>query len=144
MTQLLAPERPSITITNFSSSRATTYAMFTFQDEREPTLGPHVFPNASSYERPLEFEGKDVVFVSARVHPGETPSSFVMQGILRREPIVIIGKLVSQLNESLFSCTRTLSVSLLDEGRSTRKFLLVKRLTHHGGSLRVETTLIFL
>jgi hypothetical protein len=31
---------------------------------------------------PPRFRGKRVVFVSARVHPGETPSSFVMDGIL--------------------------------------------------------------
>lgn len=54
------------------------------QDEREPQIDPRLFPEeVPSGRRPFEFEGKDVVFVSARVHPGETPASFVFQGILR-------------------------------------------------------------
>lgn len=54
------------------------------QDEREPRIDPRLFPEeVPSGRRPFEFEGKDVVFVSARVHPGETPASFVFQGILR-------------------------------------------------------------
>ncbi|CAM9332113.1 unnamed protein product [Sphacelaria rigidula] len=52
-------------------------------DEREPRINEQLFPDLPSRRRPLEFVGKDVVFVSARVHPGETPASFVMQGILR-------------------------------------------------------------
>ncbi|CAM9283901.1 unnamed protein product [Pylaiella littoralis] len=53
-------------------------------DEREPQIDPHVFPEqVPSERRPFEFKGKDVIFVSARVHPGETPASFVFQGILR-------------------------------------------------------------
>lgn len=54
------------------------------QADREPQIDPHLFPEqAPSVRRPFEFEGKDVIFVSARVHPGETPASFVFQGILR-------------------------------------------------------------
>ncbi|CAM9542163.1 unnamed protein product, partial [Hapterophycus canaliculatus] len=53
-------------------------------DEREPQIDQHLFPErVPSKRRPFEFENKDVVFVSARVHPGETPASFVFQGILR-------------------------------------------------------------
>lgn len=32
--------------------------------------------------RSLKFNGKRIVFISARVHPGETPSSFVFNGFL--------------------------------------------------------------
>lgn len=54
------------------------------QDEREPQIDSRLFPEqVPPGRRPFEFEGKDVVFVSARVHPGETPASFVFQGILR-------------------------------------------------------------
>ncbi|CAM9673358.1 unnamed protein product [Chrysoparadoxa australica] len=57
-------------------------------EEREPHYGSEqiMFPHRSSgplpFLRPHEFTNKPVVFVSARVHPGETPASFVMQGIL--------------------------------------------------------------
>ncbi|XP_066248297.1 cytosolic carboxypeptidase-like protein 5 isoform X1 [Euwallacea similis] len=48
--------------------------------EREPRL-KSLFPCIDE-ERPHKFIGKKVIFVSARVHPGETPSSFVFNGIL--------------------------------------------------------------
>ena len=50
------------------------------QTEREDDL-PGLFPDLNS-ERSFRFVGKKVVFVSARVHPGETPSSFVFNGFL--------------------------------------------------------------
>ena len=33
--------------------------------------------------RAREFKGKKIIFLSARVHPGETQSSFVMNGFLK-------------------------------------------------------------
>lgn len=57
------------------------------QDEREARL-PKLFPDTDT-PRPHRFPGKRVFFLSSRVHPGETPSSFVFNGflnfILRRD-----------------------------------------------------------
>ncbi|XP_076655541.1 cytosolic carboxypeptidase-like protein 5 isoform X1 [Halictus rubicundus] len=48
--------------------------------EREDRL-TNMFPEKHE-ERPFKFWNKKVIFVSARVHPGETPSSFVFNGFL--------------------------------------------------------------
>lgn len=48
---------------------------------REERLN-NLFPIATEH-RPFKFPEKKVVFMSARVHPGETPSSFVLNGFLR-------------------------------------------------------------
>ncbi|XP_040919761.1 cytosolic carboxypeptidase-like protein 5 isoform X2 [Toxotes jaculatrix] len=57
------------------------------QEEREPRL-PKLFPDTNT-PRPHRFSSKRVFFLSSRVHPGETPSSFVFKGflnfILRRD-----------------------------------------------------------
>lgn len=48
--------------------------------EREDRL-INMFPEKNE-ERPYKFRDKKVIFISARVHPGETPSSFVLNGFL--------------------------------------------------------------
>ncbi|XP_011303422.1 cytosolic carboxypeptidase-like protein 5 isoform X2 [Fopius arisanus] len=75
--------------------------------EREERL-KGMFPDEAE-ERARKFRGKRIIFVSARVHPGETPSSFVFNGFLnfllnRDDPIAMIlrriyvFKLVPMLN----------------------------------------------
>lgn len=59
--------------------------------EREDRL-KHLFPE--NKPRAFKFQNKKVIFISARVHPGETPSSFVFNGFLnlllsRHDPIAI-------------------------------------------------------
>ena len=52
--------------------------------KREPLFeDSRLLPDASNVsDRPRCFCGKRVVLISARVHPGETPSSFVLDGLL--------------------------------------------------------------
>ncbi|XP_017769035.1 PREDICTED: cytosolic carboxypeptidase-like protein 5 [Nicrophorus vespilloides] len=59
-----------ITITSFHG----------ISSERETRL-TNLFPDPNTL-RPYRFVDKKVIFISARVHPGETPSSFVFNGFL--------------------------------------------------------------
>ncbi|GJQ82574.1 hypothetical protein Trydic_g13026 [Trypoxylus dichotomus] len=61
--------------------------------ERESRL-KDLFPEENK-PRPFRFIGKKIIFISARVHPGETPSSFVFNGFLnmltnRDDPVAIV------------------------------------------------------
>jgi hypothetical protein len=42
-----------------------------------------MFPERKTYKRAKKFKKeKKIIFISARVHPGESPSSYAMKGIL--------------------------------------------------------------
>lgn len=75
--------------------------------ERETRL-KNLFPE-EHVPRPFKFIGKKVIFVSARVHPGETPSTFVFNGLLNlllspENPVAVtlrklyVFKLIPMLN----------------------------------------------
>ena len=51
--------------------------------EREEHFDQKLFPDASTInKRPHQFNNKRVFFLSSRVHPGETPATFVFLGFL--------------------------------------------------------------
>lgn len=50
---------------------------------REPVIeGQGCLPHGDQLTRPMMFEGKKTIFLTCRVHPGETPASYVLNGIL--------------------------------------------------------------
>ena len=52
--------------------------------EREDMIeGEGLLPFSSKDDRPFKFEGKKTIFITSRVHPGETPASFVLTGIFK-------------------------------------------------------------
>ncbi|XP_050539275.1 cytosolic carboxypeptidase-like protein 5 [Daktulosphaira vitifoliae] len=67
-------ENRSVDLITISSFKGVT-------EERESCLFG-LFPNENNV-RPYVFKNKKVVIMSARVHPGETPSSFVMNGFIK-------------------------------------------------------------
>lgn len=52
-------------------------------NERESFLNDFVFPARDKIPRAHKFRSsKPVILITARVHPGETPSSHTMNGVL--------------------------------------------------------------
>ncbi len=49
--------------------------------EREPLI-PGLFPENEKSRRPYRFNSKPCIFLTTRVHPGESPGSYVLKGIL--------------------------------------------------------------
>lgn len=55
-----------------------------YSGERESFLNDALFPERYKESRALKFKSsKPVILISSRVHPGETPASFAMEGLLR-------------------------------------------------------------
>jgi hypothetical protein len=49
------------------------------QEEHEKSPDPDMFPDGNQC---LRFQNKKVVFLTSRVHPGETPGSHVLNGLV--------------------------------------------------------------
>ena len=60
----------------------TISGMNNISREQEPLLS-NLFPDQNGSKRPHKFTNKKTVFLSARVHPGETCSSYVMNGFIK-------------------------------------------------------------
>ena len=51
----------------------------------EPHLSDFLFPNRNNETRCNQFEkSKPIIFLTARVHPGETPASFGIRGVIKK------------------------------------------------------------
>ncbi|XP_018332039.1 cytosolic carboxypeptidase-like protein 5 [Agrilus planipennis] len=85
----------------------TITSYYNISKERETRL-KHLFPE-THLVRPFKFTGKPIIFISARVHPGETPASFTFNGFLglllsREDPVAVtlrrcyVFKLIPCLN----------------------------------------------
>jgi len=52
--------------------------------ESEDCIDKFLFPEVNQVPRAAKFRSnKPVILISSRVHPGETPSSYTMRGILK-------------------------------------------------------------
>lgn len=75
------------------------------EDKREERL-KNLFPDYSK-PRCHMFKEKKIIFISSRVHPGETPASFVLNGFLnllldRKNPAAIVLRFVRSLKSVRF------------------------------------------
>ena len=62
-------------------------------NERESYIKESLFPNKKNEKRAYKFrENKPVILLTARVHPGETPASHAMNGIIK----FLLDKYISQ------------------------------------------------
>lgn len=70
--------------------------------KQEPILNDtFMFPNRDKEKRCVQFEkGKLIVFLSARVHPGETPASFGIKGVIKK--LLKPNDKQSQIQRSMF------------------------------------------
>jgi murein tripeptide amidase MpaA len=50
------------------------------RNQREAMI-PTLFPQSTPITRPPQFPDKEIIFVSARVHPGEVPAQHTFKGI---------------------------------------------------------------
>ncbi len=50
-------------------------------EHKEPLI-EGLFPDSKPTHRPYIFD-KPTIFITSRVHPGETPASFVLNGIMK-------------------------------------------------------------
>lgn len=51
-------------------------------NQREPGFSEEALLPNNKVPRPFLFKNKPVIFLTSRVHPGETPASYVLNGIL--------------------------------------------------------------
>ena len=61
----------------------SSYKGITTENE-EMIEGKGLLPFTNTNDsRPYKFKGKKTIFITSRVHPGETPASFVLTGIFK-------------------------------------------------------------
>lgn len=76
-TLIHSPENRNIDLITISSHEGKL-------NERESPIKESLFPNSKTEKRAFKFrDNKPVILLTARVHPGETPASHAMNGILK-------------------------------------------------------------
>ncbi|GBG27948.1 Cytosolic carboxypeptidase-like protein 5 [Hondaea fermentalgiana] len=75
-------DRPVDILTITSSTEGPLAPESDYMQNVQSEHGQYLFPERSRMSSCKEFPSKPIVFVSARVHPGETPASFCLDGLL--------------------------------------------------------------